>query len=337
MKCTLRALVVAASATSIALACTVGLNYPNSDFPHMPLPLPPVVSANASMLCESMCAVDPACVLSVLLPAGCDADARGAAVCYLKNAEPPSRNDGSCVCGGLVQRAAYPAPPRGAALYSITSLHTRATFDSHGLLAVSISGVNITVLVDTWAAAVDGFVFNSSALSAPVAAQPDGGTLIYTYTSNPYTFVVRYETRGDWRFLRKTLSVSSNAPSIALTIISVSPWDALSLVAASPLTSAVFPSSTLGSLGLFARFGDGSGLVAAVSNPFQYPTVVPANTPNGLLVHVGYHPAMLWNQTTPDSQTPTPFEADSGLLGLYTLRYVLSVCGSCEGYRDYMR
>ena len=172
--------------------------------------------------------------------------------------------------------------------------------------------------------AVDGLVLNSSALAAPVASQVDAGAALFVFSAPGaaglvYTISVLYEARADWLFLRKTLSVSSSAPDVPLAVVSISPFDALALTAASPLVGAVFPTGTLGTYGVFGRFADGSGLVAAATNPFLYPSAVPAFSTKGLLVHVGFHPSLLWNQTTAADPVPRPYVADAGLLGLYEL------------------
>lgn len=299
-----------------ALACTPGLNWPNGDLPGMPVPLP--AGSDPAALCASMCAAEPQCVLSVLLPAGCDTSAAGAAVCYLKGSRTPQTNE-SCTCGALVSRATFPAPPAGAPLFTITAEHVTAALGANGLVSLAVGGAgSVGVSLDTWALALDGLVVNSSGLPPPAVAQPDPGSVRYVYTAPPgYTVTVVYEARPGWRFLRKTVAVASldGAP---LYIASVSPWDALVLALPAPLAGAVFPSGDMGVYGVFGRLADGTGLLAAATNPFLYPTLAPLSG-NAALVHVGYHPALLWNQTTPGGAPPQPYVADGGLLGLYPL------------------
>jgi len=83
--------------------------------------------------------------------------------------------------------------------------------------------------------------------------------------------------------------------------------------------NAVYPKGDMGVYGVFARFADGSGLTACATNPFLLPTAAPAFSPNGTIIHVGYHPAQVWNFSTQYSPIPSPYEADAGLLGIYML------------------
>ena len=106
------------AASSAAAACTPALNFPNGDLPHFPLALPPSSTTSDDALCASMCAAEPLCVLYTLLPAGCDADARGAPVCYLKGSRQPQTQQ-NCTCSALVSRTAYPAPAGGPATFSV--------------------------------------------------------------------------------------------------------------------------------------------------------------------------------------------------------------------------
>jgi hypothetical protein len=266
-----------------------------------------------------MCAVEPSCKISVTLDAGCDANADGRAVCYLKGRSVPSTQQ-TCTCGAAVSRASYPAPQRGAQQFAIASRGgTVATFDSHGLLTLSLGGVAgvATVQADSFALALDGVVVNSSALSQPAASQPDASSVQYVYAAPPYAVTVLYEVR-DGAFLRKTLSVTSSAAS-AILISSVSPFDVLALTFASAPVGAVFPTGDLGTYGVFVRFADGTGMVAGATNPMLYPSFTPAFSATAGIVHVGYHPSMVWNQTTPYDATPRPFVADAGLLCFYNL------------------
>jgi len=244
---------------------------------------------------------------------------RDAALCYLKGALTPAKQQ-PCRCGAPVSRAPAPAPAPGAQRFSISTAHVAATFDGRGLLSVSVDGMSVGVTVDTFALALDaGVVVNSSSLADPAASQPTPASVQFVYASPPYTITVLYEVRAaDWRFLRKALTVAS-AGGGAIAVGSVSPWDALALTAGSALAGAVHPTGALGAYGVFGRFADGTGLAVAAENPFLYPSLAPAASPTGALAHVGYHPALLWNQTTPYDATPRPFVADAGLLGLYAL------------------
>jgi len=202
---------------------------------------------------------------------------------------------------------------------SIKTAHVSATFGTRGVLAVSIDNITATVAADTFALALDGVVLNSSALSDPASSAPDEESAQFIFSSPPYTITVLYEARGDWRFLRKTLSVMSSGSVIAIG--SISPFDSLVLTFMSELVGSVYPTGNLGTYGVFGRFADGTGIVAAATNPFLYPVIAQAKAfgPTSALVHVGYHPGLAWNVTTPYDPTPRPYVADAGLLGFYAL------------------
>ena len=94
-----------------ASTCTPNLNFPNGDhLPRMPVVIPGQWLANstAEAVCASMCAVEPACLISVTQDGGCDESADGRAVCYLKGTTVPSTQQ-ACTCGAPVSRASYPA------------------------------------------------------------------------------------------------------------------------------------------------------------------------------------------------------------------------------------
>jgi hypothetical protein len=305
----------------LAIACTNGTDYPDGDLPGMPLPLPPVASnGNAESLCAAMCAAEPACVASVTLDPGCATDGFSAALCYLKGTQTAAKQQ-PCRCGAPVSRPAPPPPAApGPQRFAITTPHVAAAFDSRGLLSIAVDGVSVSVQVDTFALALDtGVVVNSSALPDPVGSQPSPTSVEFVYAAPPYTITVLYEVRGaDWRFLRKSLSVAA-AGGGAIAVGSVSPWDALAVTAGSALAGTVYPTGTLGTYGAFGRFADGTGLAVAAENPYLYPSLAPAFSAAGALAHVGYHPSMVWNQTTPYDATQRPFVADAGLLALYRL------------------
>lgn len=299
-----------------ARACTEGIDYPDGDLPSMPIVLPTFDVSTGQSMCASMCAAEPQCAISVTLDSGCDADAGGAAVCYLKlpGVAPASR---ACRCGGNVSRAVNPSPAPGAPGIKIYTAHVSATFGTRGLLNVSVDGITATVAADTFALALDGVVVNSSALADPSSSAPDAESAQFVFSSPPYTITVLYEARDDWRFVRKTVSVLSSAPVILVG--SVSPFDTLVLSFSTALVGAVYPTGNLGTYGVFGRFADGTGVVAAATNPFLYPSIAQAFGPTSTLIHVGYHPALAWNVTTSYDSTPRPFVADAGLIGFYAL------------------
>lgn len=313
-------LVLVGASRASTFPCAPGIDYPDGDLPNMPLPLP-FIGGNASSeaLCAAMCVAEPACVASVTLDPGCAGGGVSAALCYLKGTQTPAKQQ-PCRCGAPLSRAPVPSAARSAQRFAITTPHVAATFDARGLLSVTVDGVSLSVQADTFALALDaGVVVNSSQLPDPAGSQPTPSSVQLVYSSPPYTITVLYEVRAaDWRFLRKALSVAA-AGGGAIAVGSVSPWDVLALTAESALAGAVFPTGTLGTYGVFGRFADGTGIALVAENPFLYPSLAPAFSAGGALAHVGYHPALLWNQTTPSDPTPRPFVADAGLLGLYAL------------------
>jgi hypothetical protein len=223
-----------------------------------------------------------------------------------------------------------PVPPRthyprasqktGTPFYLKTSTVSATVTDTAGLTSLSIAGTpTLSFQLDTLALSLNGAVLNTSTLPPPSVVASGPAFLSLAYASPPFTITVTYDVLEGFDFIRKQISISSSTPSSPATIDSISPWDALVATAPTPLTDALYPSGELGTYGVFARFGDGSGVTATATNPFLAPTVAPAFSPNSLLFHVGYHPAMVWNFSTPTSPTPTPYIADSGLLGVHML------------------
>lgn len=310
---------------SEAASCTTSLNWPDGDLPKMPLELP--VGLSLSQLdaqCQMMCSTEPSCVASVLLPPGCDKDTREAAVCYLKGALEPQVST-NCTCGALASHSNPATPPQGTQVLQISGDDQFvATFDSRGLLSFSLPNVaSASVSLDSFAFTIDGIAFNSSSMANPIYSQPDAQSVVFNYSYGSYTFSVRYDTllRGGSKhfpFLRKTISVM-NLASSSIAIGSVSPFDALAVTLQAAPVGVTYATGDMGTYGAFARLQDGTGLGAAATNPFLYPSIVPAYSANGLLVHVGYHPSFVWNFTTSYDPTVRPFVADSGLIGLYSL------------------
>lgn len=317
------ALAVLVVTSAAAPACTDGVDLPNSDLPHMPLVLP---RGAPSAFCGSLCDAEPACAAYVYLASGCDTSTAGSPVCYLKTAVPASRST-ACRCSAAMPPRAYPpAPARGPAAFSLVSADgaVSASLDAvtGGLLFVSVASINVTVALDGWALSLDGLVINSTALPPPDgAAQPAPDTVVFTYSgaaaTGGHAVTVTYDAPTGMGGVRKTLAVAPPAGVAAFGVGSVSPWDAL--VLAAPAASALYASGDMGAYGVFVRLADGAtGLLAAATNPFLYPSATP--TADGrLLLHVGYHPALTWNATTPAAPTPAPLVADAGLLLLYPL------------------
>lgn len=291
---------------SVALASSC-VRDPATDLPGFPVPITGGVSA-----CASMCQVEPLCTHYAFSPS-CP---EGFAGCTLSFASTPTSTP-------VNPRPHHPlmANKSSGTPYSLRTSTVSATVtDTAGLTSLSITGTpTLSFQLDTLALSLNGNVLNTSALPTPAVVASGPAFVSLEYISPPFTLTITYDVLEGFDFIRKQLSISSSTPSSPVTIDSISPWDTLVVTAPTPLTAAVYPSGTLGTYGVFARFGDGSGITAAATNPFLTPTVAPAFSPNTLLFHVGYHPAMVWNFSTPTSPTPTPFIADSGLLGVHML------------------
>jgi hypothetical protein len=331
LRASLACAALAAASAQTWPACTNGIDYPNADMRGFPLAL---VEPDP-LICAAMCAAEPSCAVYVFDPVGCTMPATGVAACYLKSSVPPQAPK-DCRCSGFPNRTSS-VPPQDNAAYTMANDALSVHLGSRGLVYVeSTDGVTgavvpLAIELDTFALAVDDFLFNSSTLPAPTVSSTNTITS-YTYTSQPggsggltYTIVASYELQQGWRFIRKHLSIASSDPATPLSIISASPFDVLRTVTPAPLASALYPSGDMGIYGVFGRFLDNSGVLVAAENPFLYPFAEPVAplyaTPgsNATLFHVGYHASMWWNQTTPSDSTPRAYEADSGLLSLYSL------------------
>lgn len=321
-------------------------------------------------MCAAMCSVDPQCSVFVYLPAGCVPSAASAA-CYLKSQVMPSVQR-DCRCTGFRAPANPVEVAQDKSILQLSNSDANVSFGSRGMTSISSSSGTLLIELDSWAMVINDLVFNSTTLAPSAPSQPTASTVQYTYNStingSEHAFIVLYELQEGWQFVRKSVSLLSitdtgGAVRPSAVIASVSPFDVLRVMRPANLTGVLYPSGAMGGYGAFLRYGDGVGLLAAAQNPFLYPLALPAAplfqppSPNAssTLIHVGYHPVLVWNFTlSPGSDgayarllgrgsqrlahsglslevdrglqsllltadAPQPFVADAGLLSLYPL------------------
>lgn len=328
--------------------CLDGVDYPNDDFPNMPLQM----VEGDGQLCAAMCAGDSNCAMYVYMPAGCASGFSDAPVCYLKAQVPPSAQK-SCRCSGFVNRTQPSVPTPDATAYVLSNGIVSFGLGQRGLTWLNTSdkwtdqSLAITVDLDSWVLGVDGLVINSTELTASsINVGNQSAQFVYLYSTNAsstagetvqYVIAVTYQLGNGWRFVRKGMSVMSNASTGSISVETVSLWDALRITnpaigtaesaATSTLSSVVYPTGDMGTYGLFARYADGAGntagILAAVENPFLYPSATPAGglfnaSMPSTLIHAGYHPSFIYNLTVDGSAT-TAYIPDAGILALYAL------------------
>eukprot|EP00698_Gefionella_okellyi_P001369 TRINITY_DN11315_c0_g1_i1.p1 TRINITY_DN11315_c0_g1~~TRINITY_DN11315_c0_g1_i1.p1 ORF type:complete len:1142 (-),score=234.82 TRINITY_DN11315_c0_g1_i1:23-3307(-) len=286
--------------------------------PNMPLPLP---IADPS-LCALTCQADPACQAFVYDPPNCDA-ANDPPVCWLKTTVPPAVSK-SCRCSNVKPPVPTHPIPQDIALYTVSNQNMVAVLGAYGLISIKYNGYwpassfSASVLADTWALAVDGFLLNSTLLAPPYTQQtsPNAVQYVYNYeapTSVIYTVTVQYQIIAEANSLSKTLWVNTSTPRTAILISSVNPFDVLLLQPTAPLSATLFPSGTLGGYGAFMRFADNTAAMVTAQNPFLNTRVIPM-ADNFTMVQVSYHPLMYWNFTGTE-----PFKTDTAYLSGYLL------------------
>jgi hypothetical protein len=154
---------------------------------------------------------------------------------------------------------------------------------------------------------IDGRTFDSTTLGRPrqTAAQ---GRVAYTWASAGYEISVTYEIEPAWRFVSKQIAVVK-APSATYTVNEVHVFrdELLETIADRYVPTSTRSSLGTGDYGVFLRFADARGLLAAVQNPFLQTEAA------GAAFVVRYAPDMEWRSEY------GPFVADRGMLAPYRL------------------
>jgi len=302
-----------------------------------PLPLP-YGGAVGIAQCEALCAVDPRCAAWSFVPTGCEGNP--GPTCTLRSAAGQPNATASCACSALASATSQPAPPADAKTASLTSAYVNASVGSRGLLSLSFGPphsagpIAYDVLQDSWALALDdGVLINSTQLSnATTSAQPDPQSAVLQWLiptpGCKYTVTVSFTVRDTWAYVRKGITISSDAGNVS--IVAVSPWDTLLLKDGAPtstpraLTSVLYSFSAMGGNGAFLRFSDNTGLLLGLTNSFV-DAVVTRDGSSGqptVFAHASYASAMAnWSFTTERRPSSLAFECDAGFIAAYPLTH----------------
>ncbi|HEU5358228.1 MAG TPA: hypothetical protein VFU45_03825 [Gemmatimonadales bacterium] len=192
--------------------------------------------------------------------------------------------------------AGGPVPPRSA---------VEAAFGPRGLTEIRDrrSGAAWRLRTDGFRLVIDGKAYDSADLPAP-ARSAAGGRTTYRWKAGAYVIEVVYETRPDWAFVSKQLTVTGSG---AWRVDSVTPLRLGFEVAPADVHTIPATNGELdtGAWGAAIRGDRGPGLLALVQDPFL--SIGRA----GGLVTVSYAPAMPWNAAD------GAFPADRALLVPY--------------------
>lgn len=178
-----------------------------------------------------------------------------------------------------------------------------ATFGERGL--TEIAGRRL--LRDDFSIVLDGHDYSSAALPTP-SRKSDSSRVTYSYDAGSFRIDAAYELRDGWRFLSKQIVVTA-AKTAKFRVDRIAVLD--DALAQQPREVYAIgrkrPRYETGLYGAALRFGDQSGLLAVVQNPFLVFNGAESS------FSVEYRPDMAWNSSW------GPFASDRGLLAPYRL------------------
>jgi hypothetical protein len=152
---------------------------------------------------------------------------------------------------------------------------------------------------------IDGKTIDSATLGRPrqTAAQ---GRVVYDWNAGGFEISVTYEIEPAWRFVSKQIAiVKAPAATFRVGEVHVFRDELLEPIASRYVPASVRPALGTSDYGVFLRFTDARGLLAAVQNPF-----LQTEASGGSFV-VRYSPDMEWRPAY------GPFVADRGMLAPY--------------------
>src|SRR4051812_42285333 len=158
---------------------------------------------------------------------------------------------------------------------------------------------------DGFRVVIDGVTLDSAVMSKPHQAT-EPGKVIYSWSSGGYALSVTYAIEPAWRFVSKQIAIVK-APAAVYRVneVQVFRGELLETVADRFVPGSRRENLGTGDYGVFLRFGDGRGLLAAVQNPFLQVDGT------GAAFGVRYAPDMEWRSEY------GPYVADRGLLAPY--------------------
>lgn len=144
------------------------------------------VPASTPDICASACATEPLCRGYSYLHPGCGPGDGFRCVLHASSSSllPCAEFLSKPSLSQQDRTIVRPVSTGPSSSFIITSTFVSATFDVNGLTALAIDGApNISVLTDSWAAALDGNSLNSTTLAPPTISQLDSETIVYSFTA----------------------------------------------------------------------------------------------------------------------------------------------------------
>ena len=180
-------------------------------------------------------------------------------------------------------------------------------FGDRGISAITDIGIGRVFKLkdDGFRLVIDGVSLDSATLGRPHQTATQG-RVVYTWTGGGYEISVTYEIEAAWRFVSKQIAiVKAPAATYRVNEVQVFRDELFEPIADRYVPSSGRPSLGTGDYGVFLRFPDARGLLAAVQNPFLQTEA------SGVAFAVGYAPDMEWRSDY------GPFVADRGMLAPY--------------------
>ena len=180
-------------------------------------------------------------------------------------------------------------------------------FGDRGISAITDIGIGRVFKLkdDGFRLVIDGVALDSATLGRPRQTATEG-RMVYTWTSGGYEIAVTYEIEPAWRFVSKQIAiVKAPAATYRVNEVHVFRDELFEPIADRYVPTSGRTSLGTGDYGVFLRFADARGLLAAVQNPFLQTEA------SGAAFAVRYAPDMEWRSDY------GPFVADRGMLAPY--------------------
>ena len=211
-----------------------------------------------------------------------------------------------CALVAVMLVAAISAPQARRAA-TIGNGRISIVFGDRGISAITDISIGrvFKLKEDGFRLVIDGKTFDSATLARPRQSTAQG-RVVFDWNAQGYEISVTYEIEPAWRFVSKQIAVVK-APSATYRVSDVHVFrdELVESIASRYVPTSVRDTLGTGDYGLFLRFADARGLLAAVQNPF-----LQTETSGGAFV-VRYAPDMEWRSEY------GPFIADRGMLAPY--------------------
>jgi hypothetical protein len=207
----------------------------------------------------------------------------------------------------LVMLVAAVTTPEARRAATIGNGRISIVFGDRGITTITDISIGRTFKLkeDGFRLVIDGKTIDSATLGRP-RQNATQGRVVYNWSSAGYEISVTYEIESTWRFVSKQIAVLK-APATVYRVNEVHVFrdELLDTIADRYVPTSARTSLGTGDYGVFLRFADARGLLAAVQNPFLQTEAA------GAAFVVRYAPDMEWRSGY------GPFVADRGMLAPY--------------------